>query len=438
MSQERIEVGKMPHIEISECHGDLVVRSWAETAVLLKGDDCEVNETEAGLSLTIHGSAKLTLPTASSLAIGTIHGDFTIKKLDGDISLQSVMGDAVLRQVGSAKVGTVHGDLQAKHLEGSLSLETVMGDMSMSTCTEAAIGTVHGDLAARYIDGSTDIVAVMGDISLRNVAGDVSIKQGSRDANLRNLNGDANSLANIAGDIRLHGPLNPGNHSFTANGDIVFHWPVDEALSITAVAPHIKNRLIFSEIEEYEDMLTGQIGEGGPIVSLKTNGQIILKETERGQTKWSDNDLSFEFDFDFDDFDLGFDFEGIGEKINAEVFAHAHRITNDLESKFGPNFTEDMVEKFARKAEKEAAKIERSAERAMRQAERAMRDAERKMKQAAHRRPPAPPRPPMAPHMAVKTKPKVSSEEQLKILKMVEKGIISPDEAGTLLQALES
>ena len=427
MNQERIEVGKMPHIEISECHGDLIVRSWAETAVLIKGDDCEINETEAGLSLAVQGSIKLTVPIASSLAVDDVQGDFVVKKLDGSVSLQTVMGDAALRQVGSAKIGTVHGDLQAKHLEGSLSVETVFGDAAVSYCTEAAIGTVHGDLAARSIDGNTDIVAVMGDISLRNVAGDISIKQGSRDANLRDLNGDTNTVANIAGDIRLQGPLNTGTHSFTANSDIVFHWPADEALTVTAVAPRIKNRLPLNEVEENDGTLTGQIGKGGPIVSLKTNGQIILKETDREKTRWSDNDMAFDFDFDFD-------FEGFGEKINAEVFEHVNRITSNLESKFGPNFTEDMVEKFARKAEKEAAKIEKSAEQAMRQAERAMRDAERKMKQAAHRHPPAPPRPPMA----VKTKPKVSSEEQLKILKMVEKGIISPDEAGTLLQALES
>jgi DUF4097 and DUF4098 domain-containing protein YvlB/ElaB/YqjD/DUF883 family membrane-anchored ribosome-binding protein len=431
MNQERFEVGKMPHIEITECHGDLVVRSWAETAVLIKGDDCDIQETEAGLSLIVHGSVKLTVPAASSLAIADVHGDFAVKKLDGDVSLQNVMGDAVLQNIGSAKVGTVHGDFVAKKMDGGLSLETVMGDAAVNYCNEAAIGTVHGDLAARNIEGNVDIVAVMGDINLRNVAGDVTIKQGSSDANLRNLNGDTNTVGDIAGEIRLQGPLNPGNHSFTANGDIVFHWPADEALSVTAVAPRIKNRLTFGETDENEGTLTVQIGKGGPIVSLKTNGQIVLKETDRERTNWPDNDTTFDFDFDFD-------LEGFGEKINAEVFEQVDRITRDLENKFGSDFAEDLVEKFTRKAEKEAAKIERSAEQAMRQAERAMRDAEQRMKQAARRQPPAPLRPPMAPHMAVKTKPKVSSEEQLKILKMVEKGIISPDEAGTLLQALES
>jgi hypothetical protein len=74
----------------------------------------------------------------------------------------------------------------------------------------------------------------------------------------------------------------------------------------------------------------------------------------------------------------------------------------------------------------------------MRQAEKAMERAERQMRRAVHiSRPPVPPKPPMAP-FTFKPKSKASSEEQLKILKMVEKGIISPEEAGTLLEALEN
>jgi DUF4097 and DUF4098 domain-containing protein YvlB len=429
MNQERFEVGKMPHIEVLECHGDLVVRSWAETAVLIKGDDCDINETEAGLTLSAHGPVKLTIPIASSLAVVDVHGDFIVKKLDGDVSLQNVMGDAALRSIGSSKIGTVHGDLQAKHLEGSLSLETVMGDASVSYCAEAAIGTIHGDLNARYIDGSADIAAVMGDINLRNVAGDVTIKQGSRDANLRNLSGDTTTLSSISGDIRLYGPLNPGVHSFTANGDIVFHWPGDEPLTVTAVAPHIKNKMAFSHSEEESGTITVQIGEGGPNITLNADGQIVLKKKDGDKSKWVDSDQDYDFDFDFN-----FDFEGFNEKINQGVFERVNRLTADLENRFGPDFAETL----AIKAEKEASKIERAAEQAMRQAERAMRDAERKMNQALRHRPPAPPRAPAPPFTAVKSKPKVSSEEQLKILKMVEKGIISPDEAGTLLQALES
>ncbi|MCB9418605.1 MAG: hypothetical protein H6667_02285 [Ardenticatenaceae bacterium] len=426
MSQERFEVGKQPHIEITECMGDLVVRSWAETAVLIKSGDYKTNETESGLTITSQDSLKLTIPEASSLSIHTVHGDVEIKRVEGTISLQTAYGDAAIHGAGSLKIGTVQNDLAIKQIHGSVSVETVYGDTAVRGCDDLSLGAVHGDLSARAVDGTADIVEVYGDISLRGVSGSVTVKQGSRDANLRGLRGDSTHLPDIAGDIRLHGPLSSGEHRFTANGDIVLHWPSEEALTVTAVAPSIKNRLL-SSVEESEDSLTGQIGENGPAVFLNTEGEIILKGMDREKSDWPDEGMAFDFDFDFD-------FADFNEKINSEVFAQVNRITDELETKFGPDFAERMAEKFAHKAEKEAVKVEKAAERAIRQAERAMRQAEQKMQR---HRPPAPPRPPAAPFTAVKPKPKVSSEEQLKILKMVEKGIISPDEAGTLLNALE-
>ncbi len=75
-------------------------------------------------------------------------------------------------------------------------------------------------------------------------------------------------------------------------------------------------------------------------------------------------------------------------------------------------------------ADRAAQKAERAVQRAMRQADRARRQAD------AWTPPPASPKP--------KKKQPVSPEEQMKILNMLEKGIISVEEANTLLKALES
>lgn len=432
MSQERFEVGKQPHIEIAECMGDLVVRSWAETAVLIKGDQYETSETESGLSITSQGNIKLTVPEVSSLSIQSVHGDVEIKRIEGSVSLQTAYADAAIRGAASLKIGTVHNDLAIKQVEGSVSVETAFGDTAVRSCGDLSLGTVHGDLMARAVDGMVNIVEVYGDISLRGISGNVSVKQGSRDANLRDLRGENNNLSDVAGDIRLHGPLSPGQHHFMANGDIVLHWPGNEAVTVTAVTPQFTSRLQLDELaKQDDDTYTARIGSGGPTIALEAGGRIIVKEMELEKEKWPGEDMDFDFNFDFD-------FGDFSEKINNEVFAQINRVTSDLESRFGPDFAEQIAEKFAHKAEKEAAKIEKTAERAMRQAEQAMREAERKMQQAARHRPPAPPRPPMAPQMATKPKAKVSGDEQLKILKMVEKGIISPEEAGTLLEALEN
>ncbi|MCP4426624.1 MAG: hypothetical protein GY803_19190 [Chloroflexi bacterium] len=416
MSKERIEVGKQPLIIITECSGDLIVRSWAETAVLIKGDECQTTETDAGLTLSSHGDIKLMVPLASSLVVENAQGNAAIKKIEGSVSLQNVAGDTQLTQTGAAKIGSVYGDLAAKAVAGSLSAEEIYGDAAINKCDDLALGTIYGDLIARSIRGTVQINVVMGDASLRAVSGDAAIEQCQRDVNLRELDGDANSAANVMGDIRLHGPLSVGKHTFAAQGDIVVRWPVDGDLTVTAVAPHIKNRLPLLDVVEIEGTLTGSMGDSGVVVNLQAGDRIELKESRSSREKWADAE---EIDFDFD-FDLG----GLSEMLNEQVLDRIHEMTVDLETKFGPEFSE----KIAQKAERAAAKAEKAAEKALRRAERSM-------KRGWPSYSPAPPRAPKPPKPP---KRKASSEEQLKILKMVENGIISPDEAGTLLQALEN
>ncbi len=96
MRQERIETNKAPLIEVDACHGDLVIRSWSETAVSIQSDQYEAKQTEGGLKLSSQGSLKLIVPTSASLNIGKVHGDLVVKRVSGDLSLQTGDGDVVL------------------------------------------------------------------------------------------------------------------------------------------------------------------------------------------------------------------------------------------------------------------------------------------------------------------------------------------------------
>jgi hypothetical protein len=150
--------------------------------------------------------------------------------------------------------------------------------------------------------------------------------------------------------------------------------------------------------------------------------RIVLKEAQLVKDEWEQDSRE---DFGFGDWSgLAFDFADIGERISREVEQNVNRFAAEIQNKFGPDFGEKMAEKFARKAEQAATKAEQAAERVQQRSER---------QQARQTRwAPPPPKPPTPP------KPKSSPEEQIKILKMVEQGTISPEEANTLLQALES
>lgn len=425
MDKEKIYTDKAPKISIS-CFGDLVIRAAPEAAISTKGDDFEVNESESGYSIVSQGSLKLTVPEHSQLSITQVSGDLAVKRIGGDIHVLEASADVVLVGCGDVSVDAVHADLSVSHLNGRFQATTIHGDAVLRHIADAQLGTVHGDVAARYVNGDFSLDQAQGDISLRTVNGDVIIRQGQRDANLRNL-GSQTVVENVQGDIRLYGSLSADEHRLHAEQDIILRWPVDAPLNLTAQAPMIKNRLPLADLVEKEGMLTGRIGDGETDLSLMANGRIILKEGQVIDDQWG-----FDFESETPDFDFAVEMEGLGAQIQGQILDQVSRITTDLEGKFGPEFTERISDKIARKAEKAAAKAERAAaraaERAERAAERARRRAEFNMRRSPGR-PPTSKKPP---------KQKATNEEQLKILRMVEKGIITPDEATTLLDALES
>ena len=109
MSNERYETGKAPLVVFEECAGDLVVRGWAENAVVVKGAHA-AEEAEDSLGVRAAGSLKVMVPFQSRLVLRSIAGDVIIKSVDGEVEVGEAMGDANLKMVGAVVAGTVHGD----------------------------------------------------------------------------------------------------------------------------------------------------------------------------------------------------------------------------------------------------------------------------------------------------------------------------------------
>ena len=412
MNQEKIFTGKAPQINIRTCNGDLVVRTWAETAVSLSGANFNINEAEEKLTIDSEDALKLTIPLHSSLFVSYVNGDVAIKLLEGDVELVEINGDVVLSGLNNVNIQTLNADLSAKNLNGDLTLDTVHGDASLRNIGGLTVQTIHGDLSARNVNGNVQVHQSHGDLSLRTVNGDVTVENGQRDINLHNLGGFV-SVQGIRGDIRLTGGLCQGDHTFTAERDIIVRWPISSPLNVTATAPSIKNRLPLEKVTEMENTLIGRLGDGETNASFTANGRIIFKEGDIVDQKWGD-DAVYSADFDFD-------FANLGSQITQQISEQVSQISQRLESKLGPEFTQSMAEKITRKVEQATQRAEQAAERARQRAER------QRPRGPRPGRPAAPPEP----------KQQASGEEQLKILKMVEQGIISPSDAATLLEALE-
>jgi len=144
----------------------------------------------------------------------------------------------------------------------------------------------------------------------------------------------------------------------------------------------------------------GTYGDGSAHVALVANGDLLVLPAS----------TSAQFDPDV----LSEQVEAMIESAMSQFETQMSQVQHDLEQRFG---------KFDKQAEKAAERAARSAERAKRRAERAAGSWGFTVG-----RPPVPPTPPAEP---------VSDQERLLILKMVEEGKITADQAAQLLAALE-
>jgi hypothetical protein len=410
MADKRIETTGAPTVYIT-CLGDLQVRGWDQPTVNIGGENYQTEEGEKGLSITGQSDLVVSLPTAANVTVVAARGDLNVRQISGPLHVQEANGDAVVQNCNSVGAGVVHGDFLVRDQSGSCSVEEVMGDLSLRGVTDVSAGRVYGDCVVQNAGGNVTIGECLGDVSLKSVGGDVQLNAVSGDTGLRSVGGLAN-VTHTRGDIRLRGSLTEGKHRLKADGDVVIRWPIGAPINIEARGSRVINRMSLDESSEQGGLFSGRIGMGGTVLLVEANGRIILKDLDAAEG-W---DESAGLDLDFSD---------LGVHISAEINSRMSEIASRLEQKLGPQFAARME----KKAQEAAARAERAAERAMRKAEKAARRAQWQARRTGYR-PPTPARPARKARQA-------TEEEQLKILKMVEQGVITPDEANTLLQAIE-
>jgi hypothetical protein len=418
MSEEQFESGKAP-VVIVTCHGDLQVRGWSESALLVKGSGYSCSESEKAWSIESTKDLKLYVPVATDLTIAEVNGDLKVKMVEGGLTISEAMGDVVARNVGAIDLGTIYGDLLIRNVNGMLTIRSIMGDISARNTESLEIGSIHGDCSIRYVNGAAVLNEVLGDISIRTINEGITIGRCRRDLNVKNVGGQL-SADDVSGDIRLYGGLPSGKHSLKAQGDIVVRWPVDQPLLVEAHSPEIRRIIELEDLVEETGLLSGRIGEGETFLLLNAKGRIIIKEAAASNKQYDD---TMDMDFDMD-----LDFGGLGEQFASEINNRMSEFSARMEKEFGPSFTA----KIERTAKEAANKAERAADRAIRKAEKAARKARYQADRTSWNAPPPPAR------AQSPKENKATEEEQIKILRMVENGIISPDEASTLLEAIDS
>lgn len=386
MFKETIEVSATPHITFTDCVGDLVVRAaeGKQIDLRLQGTTEDLSLERQGESITLKARTGciLTCPPHTTLTLEAVHGDLKIRGVEHPIVGGQIYGDVVLRDVGPVALETVFGDLVARQ--------------------------VAGDLQATSLQGDARIRQVEGHLQIDRVGGDLRVE------------GLMNGLeaSGVGADVRLGPPFAPAaTYRIQAGSDLRVYLPDDANVRLTLQAGgRVRSRIPDLALEERAAKAEMTLGAGESILDATVGGHIYLSPWDGG--KAPPEDLGFNF---------AADLEGLGSLIELRIAEAMTEMQTRLEDSLGQidseavqRRVEQAAEKVRWKTEKARLKMEQEAERARLQAERA----ERRWRRFSGEREPPP-------------EQSVSDEERLRVLRLVEQGQISPDEAADLLAALE-
>ena len=390
MFKQTIETSGTPHITVTECLGDLAVRGSEELQVTFRtrGEDDDVVLEQEGETFTIETRADCSLvcPFGSTLTVRTVRGDLKVKEVRGPVAVATVYGDVVLRTVGP-------------------------------TVLEQA----HGDLSARQVAGDLHVRSLAGDARVRDVEGMLSVGQVGSDLKAEGLQGGLAADA-VGADVWLGPPFSPGAvYRLTAGSDLKLRIPADASLSLALrVGGRVHSRIPDLAPEEVEGEVRGVLGAGEASLEAQVGGSVYLRPL--GAERAPGADIEFDFVADL---------EGLGAQIEASITEAMAEVEARLEESLSRIDNQGLRLRMERKAKQALRKTERAADKtrrkAQQEAERARlraERAERRWQRASGRR-------------SRSKQEQATDEERMRVLRLVEEGKVSPEQAADLLAALE-
>jgi DUF4097 and DUF4098 domain-containing protein YvlB len=350
---------------------------------------------------------RITVPASMNVTVKRASGDLHVRGLGGAVNIEAVRGDVRLGSLwGTTRLARIDGDLRAEEVAdlrllgacagdlrfesgGNLEAETIAGDVRIAGATEVRLGRVHGDLWIERVEGAFQAERVSGDARLNEIGGP---------ATLRTLHGDLRVIAatgglsapQVQGDAIVQGPFSPqANYALTTNGDVSLALPADTDARLTVRAHgRIRSDVHLTPTADGTPTFTATIGQGTGRVNVVSGGDMRITQAGAASPRVA---------ADIFDSATPEDLRNLGESIRRQVTTSLAAAGIMVEGGHGPR----------------PARPARPASPA----------------RPAAPQPPASMRPPAPPQSTV--------EEQLRILKMVESGVITAEQAELLLKALE-
>jgi hypothetical protein len=370
-----------PHLTIAACMGNLEVRGGEVQQVTLRlhnGNDVAVVQEGETLTTTISADCAIVCPRDANLTIRTAHGNVTVRNVRGSVSVGVVNGNGRLRALGPTDVGEVYGNLIATEINGVLSVQTAHGN--------ARIHQVQGPLSLGQVGGSLRASGLLAGVSAENVGA----------------------------DVRLGPPFAPSAaYRLTAGSDLRVRLPADASLRLTLKAGGgVRSRIPGLVLEEGEGETRGALGAGEATLEAWAGGRITLRPANVEDKPAEDWGLELGLE------DLGAQIEVSVNRAMAEVNARLAENLGHVDAAAIQRHVERATERSLHAAERGIERARREAEQARIRAERV----QRRWQRAGGQQP---------------RRVSVTDDERLRVLRLVEAGKATPEQAAELLAALE-
>lgn len=370
-----------PVLTVAQVGSSLQVRGWDKDDVVANGGSIPVEMgSDGACHVQSNTDLKLRVPYPAVLEAHHIGSDARITNMAGTVTLDNVGSDLVLRDVGAVTARNIGSDLRIKSVTG-----------------DVRITHVGSDATIREVDGAVVLGMVGSDLYLKDIGGSCHVDR-------------------VGADLVLSTDFNAGDdYTFTVGGDIVARIPPDADVCFRIMrCSDLVVDALEAEIIEGDDFDEVIFGDGTAQVDLNAGGEIRLVAQA----------------------------EDYMMALNVQLEEELASRLNSIEARLADQLV-GLDDVLLNKAEQLREKAERQSERAIRQTEKALRKAERKTRQTKRQfsftlglndqaRP-------KSKRRASTPEPRepVTDVERLMILRMVEGGQISVEEAEKLLSALE-
>jgi hypothetical protein len=195
---------------------------------------------------------------------------------DGEVIVLAADGDTRLRLPKAAKlqIVEVRQDLKVRDLKAELAIDHVRGSAQLNRVAGACIDRVGGNLNAAHIDGELTLDRAGGDVRLRDMSGAARVALGG---DLVVTGAHSPLEATAGGDVALRVEIAHAEPlTIVAGGDIICRLQGSPSAMVTLACGGTRTIDLPNIVRDGSDPGHVKLGEGEAEVSLRAGGDIWL------------------------------------------------------------------------------------------------------------------------------------------------------------------